>query len=113
MRCCCICPRERERSGEHIAYGGSSIQSGFRPFSVDSPGFGAPVWPSPHLELPDTLLSTNFELRAGGETVRLTDPSGCRADEVDPGQMYADESYGRKPDGSGPLGWFLEHLPVG
>lgn len=67
----------------------------------------------PTLGLRDVDLHTNFSLRAEGEAVRLYDPAGCLADELDPGVSWADESYGRQPDGTGPLVWFVEPTPDG
>lgn len=55
-------------------------------------------------------IHTNFSLAADGEHVRLYDPSGCEADDIEPGQMFADQSYGRRPDG-GPDGYFMEPTP--
>jgi hypothetical protein len=63
------------------------------------------------LALPNVDLHTNFALRASGEAVRLFDPAGCEADELDPEPLRADESYGRQPDGTGALGYFVAPTP--
>jgi len=54
-------------------------------------------------------LHTNFSLRADGEKVRLFDGAGCEVDEIDPGQMWADQSFGRTSDGA--FGYFMEPTP--
>jgi hypothetical protein len=68
---------------------------------------------SARLELPPRELHTNFALRSEGERVRLYDPRGCEADALEPVALLADESYGRQPDGSAGLGYFLEPTPGG
>jgi hypothetical protein len=63
------------------------------------------------LSLPSMELHTNFALRAEGERVRLYDPRGCEVDALEPLPLLADESYGRQPDGSPSLGYFLDPTP--
>jgi hypothetical protein len=62
-------------------------------------------------DLYGTQFHTNFSLSADGEKVHLYDPVGCEADESDPDQMYGDQSYGRQPDGTDAMGYFMEPTP--
>jgi hypothetical protein len=62
-------------------------------------------------DLSGTQMHTNFSLSADGEKVHLYDPVGCEADELDPGHMSGDQSYGRQPDGADSLGYFMEPTP--
>lgn len=55
-------------------------------------------------------LATSFGLSTDGETVILTDSAGNRVDTVVFGQMVADTSYGRVPDGTETFA-YLETTP--
>ncbi|MEZ4473976.1 MAG: CotH kinase family protein [bacterium] len=66
---------------------------------------------SPHLDLPNRFIHTDFALSASGETVTLTSPDGCEVDRVEAGRLPADTSFGRALDGS--LGYFVEPTPGG
>lgn len=57
----------------------------------------------------DAELHADFELDALGETLYLTEPSGCVADSVTLPRLYADVAYGRA--GSG-WAYFLEPTPA-
>lgn len=76
-------------------------------------GFGShrPGPTSTVVDLQNGELHTNFKLRADGERVLLTAPDGCIADDLNPGQTWADQSFGRVTDGSEELGYFLEPTP--
>jgi hypothetical protein len=56
-------------------------------------------------------IRTSFSLDSEGEAVALYDPSGNPIDEATPGPMSEDQSFGRKPDGTGPWGYFLAPTP--
>lgn len=56
-------------------------------------------------------LHTSYGISSGGEEVLLTRPDGTRVDYFDPIQIPADQSMGRKPDGTGPLYFFEEPTP--
>ncbi len=66
---------------------------------------------SPLLTLPEVELHTSFKLKSSGEGVALYDAGGCAVDELDWVPLRADESVGRQPDGTGPIGVFLEPTP--
>lgn len=53
---------------------------------------------------PAAPLHTNFSIKAEGEEVLLTHPSGTQIDYFPPRPMAADSSFGRYPNGIGP--WF-------
>ena len=57
----------------------------------------------------DGELHADFGLDAFGDEVFLIEPSGCVADHVDTGRLYADVSLGRAVDGS--WAYFVEPTP--
>ncbi|MBA2320451.1 MAG: lamin tail domain-containing protein, partial [Deltaproteobacteria bacterium] len=61
--------------------------------------------------LPAVQLHTNFSLAASGEDLALFDPAGCAASLLSPVSLLGDQTHGRKPDGTGELGYFLEPTP--
>jgi hypothetical protein len=56
-------------------------------------------------------LHTNFSIRAEGEELLLTNPSGTLIDEVQPLALPTDISYGRIPDGAAQWYYFDEPTP--
>ena len=56
-------------------------------------------------------LHTNFKIKASGEPVILSDPSGTIIDQLDAGQINSDISFGRKPDGSNQFDYFYITSP--
>jgi hypothetical protein len=63
------------------------------------------------LDLAPMYPHTNFSLKSSGERLSLYDPRGREADDVDPVQTLADQSYGRQPDGTEALGYFMVATP--
>jgi len=56
-------------------------------------------------------LHTNFELRATGERVHLYDATRREVDVMEPGRMWADQSFGRAGDGADVYGYFIDPTP--
>jgi hypothetical protein len=67
--------------------------------------------PSWELGLGSGSVEANFSLKAEGEELFLTDPSGCVIDSFEPGGLLADWSYGRLPDGGPDLMYFEVATP--
>ncbi len=61
--------------------------------------------------IPVVTFHTNFKIKAAGETLMLTDPSGTVADSIATVPLEEDISYGRKPDGGGTLVYYDEPTP--
>ncbi|MCK4295663.1 MAG: lamin tail domain-containing protein, partial [Candidatus Marinimicrobia bacterium] len=66
--------------------------------------------PDPHgapeiLQLPLSFLHTNFKISSNGETLIIADESGQIIDQIETGQIHADISRGRYPDGD--VNWFF------
>lgn len=71
-----------------------------------APGEYMLIWASGKDKLdPQAPLHTNFSIKAEGEEVLLTHPSGLQIDFMDPVPMALDVSYGRYPNGTG--AWFF------
>ena len=66
--------------------------------------------PSDHLDLEVSQLHASFALSADGEDLLLTEPGGCRVDELSYGPLRGDESAGRTTDGEA-LVVFMEPTP--
>ena len=76
------------------------------------PGEFILVWASGKNRInPSMPLHTNFSIKAEGEEVLLTHPSGTTVDEVHPIAIPTDISYGRQPDGTGEWFFFDEPTP--
>ncbi len=56
-------------------------------------------------------LHTNFKLKSGGESIILTNSNGAKIDESPAVAIATDNSYGRKPDGTGSWSFFTEPTP--
>ena len=56
-------------------------------------------------------LHTNFKIKASGEPVIISNPSGNIIDQLNAGEIDSDISFGRKPDGSGQLEYFYITSP--
>ncbi len=59
----------------------------------------------------EPYLHTNFKIKAEGEALLLTDPSGFIVDQISPVEMASDLSFGRKPDGGSDWVFFTEATP--
>ena len=56
-------------------------------------------------------LHTNFKIKAGGETLLLTDTTGFVVDQINSVEISSDLSWGRKPDGGSDWLFFTEPTP--
>ncbi|MFC1569437.1 CotH kinase family protein [bacterium] len=56
-------------------------------------------------------LHTNFKLKAGGETLLLTDTTGFVVDQITSLEITSDLSWGRQPDGGSDWLFFTEPTP--
>jgi hypothetical protein len=76
-------------------------------------GFGTerPARSSTALPPLRAVLHTSFSVDADGEVLALHDPAGCEADVLRPGKMYTDQSFGRQPDGTDVVGYFMAPTP--
>lgn len=59
----------------------------------------------------EAQLHTNFSIKAAGEKVLITSPSGTIIDQVQPVVLTTDISYGRSPDGAGNFFFFDQPTP--
>ncbi len=75
--------------------------------AVEPPGAQGP---SPVLRQVLPHLHTTFKLDANGEVLSLVAPGGTLIDQIGTGEMFADISRGRAPDGSSE--WLLFVLPT-
>ncbi len=80
--------------------------------------FGMEIPPENPRGVPDNLmfsisatLHTNFKINADGETPVLVDKTGTVCDSVFTGEIAADISYGRKPDGGPEWMYFKNSTP--
>jgi len=74
--------------------------------------------PDPHgapeiLQLPLSFLHTNFKISSNGETLIIVDKSGQIVNQIETGQIPADISHGRYPDGEDNWFFFEEATPGG
>lgn len=69
------------------------------------------VWASGKDRVIPGHLHTNFSIKAGGETLLLTDPFTVTADQVAPVALMDDISYGRQPDGANDWFFFDQATP--
>ncbi|MGB4205790.1 MAG: CotH kinase family protein [Bacteroidales bacterium] len=82
------------------------------PDIVIQPGEYLIVWASGKNRTdPDAPLHTNFSIKADGEQLTLTNPSGIAISIVQPVALQSDISYGRSPDGTGNYYFFDEPTP--
>lgn len=82
------------------------------PDVVIQPGQFMIVWASGKNRTdPNAPLHTNFSIKAEGEPVLLTNPSGFTVNMIQPVVLQSDISYGRSPDGTGMLFFFAEPTP--
>ncbi len=58
-----------------------------------------------------SYLHTNFKIKAGGETLSLTDTNGFVVDQINSVEIESDVSWGRKPDGGSEWAFFTEPTP--
>ena len=56
-------------------------------------------------------LHTNFKIKAGGETLSLTDTNGFVVDQISTVEISSDLSWGRKPDGGSEWLFFTDPTP--
>ena len=82
------------------------------PDIVIQPGEYLIVWTSgKNRTNPDAPLHTNFSIKAEGEQLTLTNPSGSAISIIQPVTLQSDVSYGRSPDGTGAYYFFDEPTP--
>ncbi len=56
-------------------------------------------------------LHANFSIDAFDAQASLAGPEGCIVDQIGPGRLYADISYGRTQEDAGTWGYFMEPTP--
>lgn len=71
----------------------------------------APLAPDDLLEIRSYCLHTNFKVDSKGEIIYLTDNQGVILDEVNPGNLPNDVSYGRYPDGASNWYYYSKTTP--
>lgn len=73
----------------------------------------APRAPDDLLEIRPYYLHTNFKVNSQGENIYLIGEQGIKLDEVNPGNMPNDVSYGRYPDGTSNWYYYSNTTPGG